>query len=215
MSSDITVTPASDREIIAWWDWASKFPNSISPFQPGWGRNGFDRNHQNQPRSVFVFCLSCTAGMGGTDTEPRPLSNAISSGRSILIPIYVAGSDESITVAEGLLGDKPHMIEFLINGEKPPSFYRADGSPNPSFYRETSVGSLDYVVDNSFGEKEGEYPEYFSAGYWAKISSSASSGVENLQFGGSGGRRVNYVVENGIRTIIPAGEFITSVKYER
>jgi len=198
LSGDITVTSPSDDEIIAWWNWASKFPKNSSPFQPGWGNNGIDRNNQNQPQDLSVFCVSCTAGVGGVDPEPRPLDAAKSSGREILVPVYVAGSEIDVETAKGLLGD-PHTVEFLINGNL-----------QDSFYMETPVGPIEYVPDNSFQEPPGVINPYFSAGYWAKLS---SSGLENLQFGGRGGRQVESILSNGQRTTIDKGPFHTSVKY--
>ena len=198
MSGDITVTSPSDDEIIAWWNWASKFPKNSSPFQPGWGNNGIDRNNQNQPQDLFVFCLSCTAGVGGVDPEPRPLDAAKRSGREILVPVYVAGSEIDAATAKGLLGET-HTVEFSINGK-----------PQDSFYMETPVGSIEYVQDNSFEEEPGVFNPYFSAGYWAKVS---SSGLENMQFGGHGGKQVEYIISNGQKTAIDKGAFRTSVKY--
>jgi len=208
LSGDITVTSPSDDEIIAWWNWASRFPKISSPFQPGWGNNGIDRNNQNQPQDLLVFCLSCTAGVGGVDTESRPLDAAKRSNREILVPVYVAGSEIDAATAKGLLGET-HTVEFFINGNPAPSFFR-DGKVDPSFYKETPVGSIEYVLDNSFDEEAKVFNPYFSAGYWAKVS---SSGLENMQFGGRGGKQVEYIISNGQKTTIDKGAFHTSVTY--
>ena len=164
----ITIAEPTDREIIAWWNWAVNFPKNASPFEKGWANAG-DRNNQNQPPTVF--CLSCTAGNGGTDNATRPLTAAKRSRKKILVPVIVAYG-ESENVAKQQLG-KP-KVHFMVNG-----------NPREAFYKETEVGSVNFAINNSFEDDPGSKTIY-SAGYWAKVS---PSNLRDIQFGGSGGQR--------------------------
>ena len=199
MSSDIVVSEPSATEIKAWWDWASKFTYSNSPFEPGWGGGKDDRNHQRQPANIRVYCVSCTAGYGGSDSVRRPLRNARNSGKDLLMPVFIAGSDNR-SEASQLLGQNPR-IKLLING-----------TPRHQSLKliETSVGPVDFVVDNSFGEIPGNYRDYYSVGYWAKIS---LNGVQTLEFGGEGGQRIDSQIVEGQKTSTSTGQFSTTVTY--
>ena len=181
----VTVTEPTDNEITAWWKWAASFSKNNSPFEKGWA-NASDRNNRSQPQTVFVFCISCTAGQGGEDKDTRPLTAAKSSGRNILVPVIVAYG-ESESVAKKQLG-KP-KVHFLLNG-----------NPREAFYKETNVGAVSFAVDNSFEEDPGSKTIY-SAGYWAKVS---PSNLEDIQFGGMGGQ-INPKDQREFQTFVTYG----------
>lgn len=189
MSDNFVITEPSAREIKAWWDWASKFTNTNSPFERGWGQEKEDRNHNGQPANIGIYCVSCTAGYGGTDTVKRPLKNARDSGKDLLVPVFIAGSDNR-SEAYQLLGQNPR-IKLLINN-----------SPRHNSLKlmETPVGPVNFHSNNSFGENPGNYRDYYSVGYWAKIS---LNGVQTLEFGGEGGQK----------TSTQTDEFSTNVTY--
>jgi hypothetical protein len=195
-TSDITIKEPTDEEIKAWWNWASQFSMTSTPFAREWAKEGRDYNVKGQPVNVHVFCLSCTAGAGGTDVVTRPLKAALASGMDLLIPVFVAASEISFDAAEELLGEAP-KVRFFIN--------EVEARP---IKKQTSVGPIVFVENNSFEEEPGTKESYYSTGYWAKVS---PEGIRSLRFGGEGGQTYQ---QNAQGEKIIGGQFDTEVTYD-
>jgi hypothetical protein len=178
------MSPSTD-EIIVWWQWAALFRKKSSPFDIGWGNTNAGIISSNQP--VRIFCLSCTAGLGGPDPVVRPLRAAISSGKPILVPIFV-GVGLSLQEAQNQVGNP--VFQFKVNGQ--------DQSP---YYIENDIGNLEFVTDNSFDEPPSIRSSRVSAGYWAVLTGN----IKSIEFGGTGGQ-IGY--GSGA-----TNQFTTSVKY--
>jgi hypothetical protein len=177
----LSIVEPTDNDIRKWWRWAlitGVPPNN--PFDRGWGA-GADRTNQNQPPGLY--CLSCTAGAASPpDTIPRPLTNAVSSGNDILVPVLVAVG-ANIDRARRELGTSPASAdraapEFFVDLNDGTGLNRED-----TFYLETQLGEVEFLPGNGFQEPPGRR-NMVSAGFWAKVTTL----VRRIEFGGSGGQ---------------------------
>jgi hypothetical protein len=196
------VQPPEPDEIREWWEWAlivgTGPPNS--PFSTAAWPPGVDRNDRNQVFSVY--CISCTAGAGGPGGgPPRPLANAVTSRKPILVPVLVAIGDSLATAREELGTSAARTtptpaVQFFVE-------YGGVLQPDNFFYRETPLGEVNFPAGSDFldpGQPPGRR-RAFSVGYWAKVPNEVS--VTRIEFGGSGGRAAP-----------GGGPFNTQVRYE-
>jgi len=179
------VRQPSSAEIEAWWEWATAFSDTNSPFKIGIGSQ-FDQ--VPQPRFASVFCLTCTAGHGGRDTTKRSLNAAIQSGLPILVPVLIScdynlvGSQKDNSAL--LNGALKSLGTLDSNGKstEPEVFFMVDNTPETPFYVQQEINGITFAPNNLFEVPPGTY-DLVSAGYWGMISPP----VKKIEFGGKGG----------------------------
>lgn len=174
-----SVRKPSDTEVDIFWNFALKFPKGPnSAFKNGIGSQFQQVSNAHQPQNLY--CLTCTAGNGGNDTQPRTLNKNSIQGKDVFVPVFVS-IGETANDADNDLGNNPDII-FEIEDN-------SGQIENPNTFKVNRQAiNVNVPPNNEFDIPQGNNKPVHTRNICAVIPSNEIANIKKITFGGSGGR---------------------------
>jgi len=172
------VKQPSSSDVDSWWKFALKFKKgNNSAFKNGIGGN-FE-SVANPHQSGNLYCLTCTAGNGGDDAQPRTIKKNSIQGKDVFVPVFVSIGKSPNEADDDLGGSHSVIFELEDNSGQVlhPNTFKVDSQIN------VNVGS----PDNEFDLPQGSQTVH-TRNICAVIPSNEIGNIKKITFGGRGGR---------------------------
>jgi hypothetical protein len=173
------VKQPSSSEVDSWWRFALKFKRGTnSPFKNGIGAQFESVSNPHQPGNLY--CLTCTAGNGGNDAQPRKINRNTIGGKDVFVPVFVS-IGKTPNDADGDLGG---------SGSQTLIFELEDNSgqvQHPNTFKVDSQVNVNVSPDNEFDLPAGSQTVH-TRNICAIIPSNEIGNIKKITFGGKGGR---------------------------
>lgn len=167
----------SSSEVEKWWKFALKFKKgNNSAFKNGIGANFESVSNPHQPGNLY--CLTCTAGNGGNDAQPRTINKNSIQGKDVFVPVFVS-IGKSPNEADGDLGTSQNVIFELEDN--------SGQVQHPNTFKVDSQVNVNVSPDNEFDLTQGSQTVH-TRNICAVIPSNEIGNIKKITFGGSGGR---------------------------